>query len=291
MNTAAFLEATSRRGMIHISAETAKLLVSHGKEEWLLKREDTVTLKGKGTMKTFWLTFSDRGETNAVADFDVGEKALSLATDKISGLIKWNVEVLSRHLKQIVASHESQSPETKYVAEIGKGYPIDEVVEVVTLPRKESMIRQEAAQAVELDPKVTEQLECFVSSIAAMYHDNPFHNFEHASHVTMSVTKLMSRIVAPTENDMNIEGRFGGMSTLNLEDHTYGITSDPLTQFACVFSALIHDGTCFFLCSFSSRLSFVGTFLTRIFYWKQWITQVCPTQSWSRRKPPLPSTT
>ena len=27
-----------------------------------------------------------------------------------------------------------------------------------------------------------------------------------------------------------------------LHDHTYGITSDPLTQFACVFSALVHDG-------------------------------------------------
>jgi hypothetical protein len=26
-----------------------------------------------------------------------------------------------------------------------------------------------------------------------------------------------------------------------IHDHTYGITSDPLTQFACVFSALIHD--------------------------------------------------
>jgi hypothetical protein len=26
-----------------------------------------------------------------------------------------------------------------------------------------------------------------------------------------------------------------------LHDHTYGITSDPLTQFAGVFSALIHD--------------------------------------------------
>merc|ERR1711933_183637 len=26
-----------------------------------------------------------------------------------------------------------------------------------------------------------------------------------------------------------------------LHDHTYGITSDPLTQFACVFSSLIHD--------------------------------------------------
>ena len=26
-----------------------------------------------------------------------------------------------------------------------------------------------------------------------------------------------------------------------LHDHTYGITSDSLTQFACAFSALIHD--------------------------------------------------
>lgn len=26
-----------------------------------------------------------------------------------------------------------------------------------------------------------------------------------------------------------------------LHDHTHGITSDPLTQFACAFSALIHD--------------------------------------------------
>jgi hypothetical protein len=26
-----------------------------------------------------------------------------------------------------------------------------------------------------------------------------------------------------------------------LHEHTYGMTSDPLTQFACVFSALIHD--------------------------------------------------
>ena len=26
-----------------------------------------------------------------------------------------------------------------------------------------------------------------------------------------------------------------------LHEHTYGITSDPLTKFAVVFSALIHD--------------------------------------------------
>jgi 3'5'-cyclic nucleotide phosphodiesterase len=65
-----------------------------------------------------------------------------------------------------------------------------------------------------------------------MYRPNPFHNFEHASHVIGSVTKLMSRIVASDQT--------GFMDNM-LSDHTYGIASDPLIQFACVFSALIHD--------------------------------------------------
>jgi len=33
----------------------------------------------------------------------------------------------------------------------------------------------------------------------------------------------------------------GREASSTLHDHTYGITSDPLTQFVCVMSALIHD--------------------------------------------------
>ena len=62
--------------------------------------------------------------------------------------------------------------------------------------------------------------------------DTAFHNFAHANHVTKSVTKLLSRIVAPDVEEMENK---------SLHDHTYGITSDPLTRFAVVFSALIHD--------------------------------------------------
>lgn len=51
------------------------------------------------------------------------------------------------------------------------------------------------------------------------------------SHVTQSTSKLLSRIVAVKHID-EVE---------KLHDHTYGITSDPLTQFAVVFSSLIHD--------------------------------------------------
>jgi len=43
---------------------------------------------------------------------------------------------------------------------------------------------------------------------------------------------LLSRIVAPMDGDCNGN---------TLHDHTYGITSDPLTHFSCVLSALIHD--------------------------------------------------
>ena len=52
--------------------------------------------------------------------------------------------------------------------------------------------------------------------------------------------------MAPTEELSYFDGAPGSGKRVKslasqLHDHTYGITSDPLTQFACVFSALIHD--------------------------------------------------
>jgi hypothetical protein len=53
----------------------------------------------------------------------------------------------------------------------------------------------------------------------------------------MSVIKLLSRIVAPED----VLKEDAAVVDKRLHDHTYGITSDPLTQFAVAFSALIHD--------------------------------------------------
>jgi hypothetical protein len=72
-----------------------------------------------------------------------------------------------------------------------------------------------------------------------MFTDNPFHNFEHASHVMLSVVKMLGRIVAPKDvfkQDTPAESLYSA-----LHDYSYGINSDPLTQFACIFAALIHD--------------------------------------------------
>jgi hypothetical protein len=60
---------------------------------------------------------------------------------------------------------------------------------------------------------------------------------EHACHVTMAVDKFMKRIVNP---NIDVDGDDGNVAS-HLCDYTHGINSDPLTLFAIIFSALIHD--------------------------------------------------
>jgi hypothetical protein len=138
-------------------------------------------------------------------------------------------------------SHSDQSSIPRTWLRPGTGETLlDEVTDIITLPKvdAETADKLEDAESIEIDKKVIAQLSSFVSNTAAMYQDNPFHNFEHASYVTMSVVKLLSRTVAPSNIDCDDEG---SVHALTLHDHTFGMTSHPLTQFACFFSALIHD--------------------------------------------------
>jgi hypothetical protein len=54
----------------------------------------------------------------------------------------------------------------------------------------------------------------------------------------LSATKLLKRIIAPDAVGPNQTLQ---INAENLHNHTYGISTDPITQFAVVFSALIHD--------------------------------------------------
>jgi hypothetical protein len=84
---------------------------------------------------------------------------------------------------------------------------------------------------IEINPVVIEQLRDVVTTIANTYHDNPFHNFDHACHVTMSVEKLSpvrrpdideKDIIANPdidEKDLEEQGRHSPI----LHDYTHGI--------------------------------------------------------------------
>jgi class 3 adenylate cyclase len=255
MNTASRMESNGLPGKIHISQETVRHLIVAGKEHWVVPREERVVAKGKGELQTYWLVTTKasnhtRSETASSETETTGDVvgtvqpaakdaiADTMTNEKTDRLVKWNVEVLAALLKKVVAHRKGavQPKESTRNASFSKvtTTPLDEVQEIIRMPvfkrGKGSQIKEE-----DLGTAVLEQLREYVSAIASMYRRNPFHNFEHASHVTQSVVKLLSRIVAPDDDAGNSDLE----STLH--DYTYGITSDPLTQFACVFSALIHD--------------------------------------------------
>jgi hypothetical protein len=106
---------------------------------------------------------------------------------------------------------------------------------------------------IELPPEAKDQLRNFVATVATAYHNNPFNCLQRASAVTLHLSKLLSRIVVygldgiqeedDDDDDFSDSSSEAGVETeiaSHLHNHSYGITSDPLTQFALVLSAFIH---------------------------------------------------
>mmetsp|Transcript_21704 Transcript_21704/g.53623 ORF Transcript_21704/g.53623 Transcript_21704/m.53623 type:complete len:1229 (+) Transcript_21704:221-3907(+) len=189
-------------------------------------------------------------ERSAASQFSQIEQLLPLKSRR---LCQWNVDILVRQLKQIVAfrkaSKRKKNAGRKNLAKQEKEFSkqrstLDEVVEIIPLPGfdAEANERNQDPNDVELPDEVVDQVKLFVASIAMMYRNNPFHNFEHASHVTMSVSKLLSRIVAADDILNRSENAANSKDfCCSIHDHTYGITSDPMTQFTVILAALIHD--------------------------------------------------
>ena len=55
VNTASRMESNGMAGRIHVSQSTADELIRAGKNSWLVTREGTVSVKGKGEMQTYFL--------------------------------------------------------------------------------------------------------------------------------------------------------------------------------------------------------------------------------------------
>ena len=265
VNTAARMESTGERNKIQCSQTTADVLKSHGRSKWLIDREDAVFAKGKGEMRTFWIVTRQAASSlssgirdnsghctrrnsltgvSVVSDYESdsvesseGQEALIPINDleqaidnKTQRLIDWNVDLLGRQLKAIIAhrdTNESFSAELPKWEGSGRNAR-DEVVEIISFPNIKPTTNFEP-DTVELKPEVLSQLRNFVSTIAAMYHEHPFHNYEHASNVTMAVNKLFNRIVDATGED-----------TKSLS-YTTKIKGNPLAKFAVLLAAVIHD--------------------------------------------------
>lgn len=172
-------------------------------------------------------------------------------------LVDWITDILSEHLKKVVMHRKLASIATSNTSTFMKvppqfrkkkqwHTPLDEVVEVIALPKYNPGTSKTNLPMVngadDLNPRVLAELREYVSIVASTYNPNPFHNFEHACHVTMAVNKFLKRIVSPDiDVDKEMTEAHHNDIASKLHDYTHGITSDPLTVLAIIFSALVHD--------------------------------------------------
>eukprot|EP00934_Nitzschia_sp_Nitz4_P004372 Nitzschia sp. Nitz4//scaffold277_size25017//9057//13286//NITZ4_008346-RA/size25017-snap-gene-0.31-mRNA-1//1//CDS//3329545341//4362//frame0 len=262
MTMARLLHESGEHNEIHISEATAELLIKSGKKHWVSKKEKKLMTTEKGEVQTFVLSRHsalngsghEMGSRQSDDDFDEDDDEADF--DNQHRWIEWNTETLRKILVKIVArSHGGLTrPSLGRVSLFQKSHdvtlknqkiPLEEVQEIIELPDFDKTAMRRVRDMDEddaLPEEVVSQLHDFVTQVASMYRQNPFHNFAHASYVVMAVTKYLNRINAATELDVGFDADRQHSSThAAMHGHTYGITSDPLTHFACVFSALIHD--------------------------------------------------
>lgn len=181
-------------------------------------------------------------------------------------LIKWNTAVLESILTKVVVQRNERQRRnsfkpSKNAIEYDESTLFhEEIATAVKMPPfdRESMSAACLMPSNEkvnlIPPKAREELRGYVARIASMYRDVHFHSFEHASHVTMSAQKLINKVVLRNSTEFN--NSLNSMQAdkkkcekdlqkkseeADLFFSTYGISADPLAQFAVVFAALVHD--------------------------------------------------
>lgn len=237
MNKTSRIETSGQKGKVHISEEMANILKASGKERWVKKREDVVTLKGLGEVPTYWLSLENERHSTAgsVASHSTIESALSepSSNDELafiknqindwknpSELTSWHSMFLAKVLVRVVEARQAQSGQIEVDEEglqtaeksalFGHADP-SECIQFSSITSHGLDSQSEG----KLDKATMAQLKDFVQQILDAYNPHPFHNIQHASHVVLSLKKLF--------------------------ESTQESSLDPLTEFALVLSAFVHD--------------------------------------------------
>lgn len=211
MNVASRMESTGEPDRIQLSEATASLLRAAEKDAWIHERTEKVHAKGKGFLQTYWLVLGDM--TKPVNQMYLVPTVEGLNCEKMARkrrLVEWNVQLLQGVLKEVLL-HRLATDQNSYPKLDGRdpsssntrSIPLHEIQEIIAMPKFNSKIatKRKAIQQVTINDIVLKQLDRYVSWVADMYNDNPFHSFAHASHVVQSTavshtsTKSLQKIL------------------------------------------------------------------------------------------------
>jgi hypothetical protein len=216
-------------GMFGVQGDDSLRNAFSNKKEWTVKGADIVTdliakiKQKKETASLIAKQEEEKTEEQKKQEIEAGKKE-----SKDKQLIEWNVDLFKRMLRQILAKRIASGLQSKeqvlnMAHSLKEGSTVrDSIVRIIDFPKfdkKASKLKVDP-ETVELSKAVEDQLRDFISFIASMYRDHEFHNFKHASNVSMAANKFMQRIVDGTLAKQ---------------------VAEPLTQFGVMLSALLHD--------------------------------------------------
>lgn len=135
---------------------------------------------------------SERGDAAAEIDDSArarGVESITKLADGQSRIVEWNVDLLQRQLKILVANRQAKAIRPEPTKEIEaleatlsnpEASLLEEVKDVIELPKFTAKAAPADPRSIELDDVVMSQLRNYVATIASMYRHHPFHNYEHA---------------------------------------------------------------------------------------------------------------
>lgn len=140
------------------------------------------------------------------------------------------------------ASRQDKEEGGCYSYETPIGGILEEVAHILLINDEEQVPTSLAdPDTFDLPEGARDELCDFVARIADMHQRHAYHNFEHASHLTMSVAKILSRISSTENQDSQRAYNSTWCSSHSEQDPSYGLATDAVTQFACLFAALIRN--------------------------------------------------
>lgn len=209
-----------------------------GKSRWLTARDDKIVAKGKGELQTYWLEVRSlssyiegrraSGEFGRRASGASGDSRTYLSTDdgsscgesmsnlvpsweqnvpsngkvvlgeRFQRLVDWNVDVLVRLLKRIVAKRQLVKETGEGVREVAEGEMFDlrlghnvlgQQTDVIVFPRSTRAEAEVTTENSELESQVILQLHEFVTAIATFYQDVSDRNYWTSFCCCFAVTK------------------------------------------------------------------------------------------------------
>jgi len=222
VNTAARMESNGVPGKIQASQATADALAALGKPHWVQKREELIDAKGKGKMQTYWVNpkavNSSRDDTESLSD-TTSSHGLPEPRDKRDGLIAWNTETLCALLRNVVGARG-------FVRNTGFGQQLfsSSAHESILFERIDQIMfhkyDQDGSSSGLLSDEVETQIKDFVTAVASLYPNLPFHNFENATYHVMSLNTMIGQ-------------------TRKMREGSF-YAANPLAEFAMTMGVLIH---------------------------------------------------